>query len=144
MKHDRILAGKISADDKQLFRFGQKRRITPYEEIDCVINNEYKIKGRRDGNETYLPFSFLEQYFEVEGKFSRQENGRGERFDWSHSSARIYTQRPYKPDGTFMTFDHYHVEQRSSVKYISGVEGKSFAFVSSFFFIFFFFFNGNT
>lgn len=34
-------------------------------EIDCYINNEYPISCRKEGDEVYLPFSFLHRYFEV-------------------------------------------------------------------------------
>ncbi len=37
----------------------------PYSEIDCVINDEYKVACRREGTEVYLPFSFVSKYFEV-------------------------------------------------------------------------------
>ena len=36
-----------------------------YSEIDCVINDEYKVACRREGQEVYLPFSFVGKYFEV-------------------------------------------------------------------------------
>ena len=36
-----------------------------YAEIDCVINDEYKVACRREGQEVYLPFSFISKYFEV-------------------------------------------------------------------------------
>ena len=125
-----------------------------YEEINCTINGEYTIVGRREGNSTFIPFSFLAKHFEVEGKLvvvadqqegdnkrqrkhqekeqeeQQQQQQQGdqrpkERLEWHHSSARIYDQKPYKADGMFMTFEHYHVEQRATVKHISGVEGRS-------------------
>ena len=40
-----------------------------YSEIDCVINDEYKVTCRREGQEVYLPFSFVGKYFEVSGIF---------------------------------------------------------------------------
>ncbi len=95
-----------------------------YQEIECLINNEYSIQGRREEDEVYLPFSFIEKYFEVYGTIATH-NGR-ERFEWHHSNAKIYPlyeKEPYKSDGVFMTFDHYYVESRDRVKYISGVEG---------------------
>lgn len=35
------------------------------EEIDCIINDEYKIGCRREGDEVFVPFSFIKKYFEV-------------------------------------------------------------------------------
>lgn len=40
-----------------------------FEELDCNINGEYTIGCRREGEEVYLPFSFLHKYFEVESTF---------------------------------------------------------------------------
>ena len=35
-------------------------------DIDCVINGEYTVACRRDAaDEVFLPFSFIEKYFEV-------------------------------------------------------------------------------
>ena len=36
-----------------------------YKEIECVINGDYSVKGRREGKEVYMPFSFIQKYFEV-------------------------------------------------------------------------------
>lgn len=93
-----------------------------YEEIDCLINDENTIKGRREGNEVYLPFSWAEKYFEVYGKIAQYDGY--ERFEFSHSYSRVYAQRePYHRDGVFMSFEGYNVEVRDRVKCISGVEG---------------------
>ena len=40
------------------------------QEIECLVNKEYTIQCRRDGSEVYLPFSFIEKYFEVKLKHS--------------------------------------------------------------------------
>ncbi|XP_005997124.1 D-glucuronyl C5-epimerase B [Latimeria chalumnae] len=93
-----------------------------YEEIDCLINEENTIKGRREGNEVYLPFSWIERYFEVYGKIAQYDGY--DRFEFSHSYSKVYAQRgPYQPDGVFMSFEGYNVEVRDRVKCISGVEG---------------------
>lgn len=34
-------------------------------EIECYINSEYSINCRKEGDEVYLPFTFLHRYFEV-------------------------------------------------------------------------------
>lgn len=94
-----------------------------YEEIDCLINDEGTIKGRREGGEVYLPFSWLEKYFEVYGKVVQYDGY--DRFEFSHSYSKVYSQRePYNPSGVFMSFEGYNVEVRDRVKCISGVEGK--------------------
>ena len=36
-----------------------------YQEIDCVINGGSCIGCRREGDEVYIPFSFIHKYFEV-------------------------------------------------------------------------------
>ncbi|XP_028678324.1 D-glucuronyl C5-epimerase-like [Erpetoichthys calabaricus] len=93
-----------------------------YDELDCLINDDYTIKGRREGNEVYLPFSWVEKYFEVYGKVAQYDGY--DRFEFSHSYSRVYAQRsPYHPNGVFMSFEGYNVEVRDRVKCISGVEG---------------------
>ncbi|CAM4627479.1 unnamed protein product [Caretta caretta] len=93
-----------------------------YEEIDCLINDEHTVKGRREGNEVFLPFSWVEKYFEVYGKIAQYDGY--DRFEFSHSYSKVYAQRaPYHPDGVFMSFEGYNVEVRDRVKCISGVEG---------------------
>ncbi|XP_030631730.1 glucuronic acid epimerase a [Chanos chanos] len=94
----------------------------PYEQIDCLINDDVTIKGRREGSEVFLPFSWVERYFNVYGRLVQYEGV--ERFEFSHSYSRVYAQRePYHPNGVFMSFEAYNVEVRERVKCISGVEG---------------------
>lgn len=93
-----------------------------FEEIDCLINDEATVKGRREGAEVYFPFSWMEKYFEVYGKVVQYDGY--ERFEFQHSYSKVYAQRePYHPDGVFMSFEGYNVEVRDRVKCISGVEG---------------------
>ncbi|NWZ86627.1 GLCE epimerase, partial [Poecile atricapillus] len=93
-----------------------------YEEIDCVINEEQTVKGRREGSEVFLPFSWVEKYFQVYGRITGSDGN--ERFEFSHSYSKVYAQRaPYRPDGVFMSFEGYNVELRDRVKCISGAEG---------------------
>ncbi|XP_028814319.1 glucuronic acid epimerase a [Denticeps clupeoides] len=93
-----------------------------YEEIDCLINEDMTIKGRREGAEVFLPFSWVEKYFEVYGRLAQYEGL--ERFEFSHSYSKVYAQRePYHPSGVFMSFEGYNVEVRDRVKCISGMEG---------------------
>ncbi|KAM8974691.1 D-glucuronyl C5-epimerase isoform 2-T2 [Pelodytes ibericus] len=93
-----------------------------YEDIDCVINEDQAVRCRREGSEVYMPFSWVEKYFEVYGKITPYDGF--ERFEFSHSYSKVYAQRgPYHPDGVFMSFEGYNVEVRDRVKCISGVEG---------------------
>lgn len=93
-----------------------------YEEIDCIINEEQTVKGRREGSEVFLPFSWVEKYFQVYGRIGVADGK--ERFEFSHSYSKVYAQRaPYRPHGVFMSFEGYNVELRDRVKCISGVEG---------------------
>lgn len=38
---------------------------TAVKEIDCDINNEYTVSCRKEGDEVFIPFTFLHSYFEV-------------------------------------------------------------------------------
>lgn len=92
-------------------------------EIDCVINGEYSVACRREGDEIYLPFSFLHDYFEVFGSLSTSVKGQ-QQFDWSHSNAKVnYPKGTYDPKGIFMYFENYNVEMRDRVKCIGAADG---------------------
>lgn len=93
------------------------------EDIECNINQEYSVACRREGEEIYVPFSFLHDYFEVYGSLSTSVKGQ-QQFDWSHSNAKVnYPKGPYDPKGIFMYFENYNVETRDRVKCISATEG---------------------
>lgn len=92
------------------------------EEIDCVINGDYTVACRKEGDEVYLPFSFLHKYFEVYGKLASYDGS--QRFEWSHSYSKIYHPKgKYDPRGVFMHFENYNVEIRERVKCVSAIEG---------------------
>lgn len=92
------------------------------EEIDCDINGEYVIGCRKEGDEVYLPFTFLHKYFEVYGTLATYDGL--ERFEWSHSHSRVYHPKgKYDPRGVFMYFENYNVEVRDRVKCVSAIEG---------------------
>lgn len=83
---------------------------------------EYSISCRREGDEVFLPFTFLYKYFEVYGSLSTVDGVA--RFDWSHSYGKInYPKATYDPHGIFMYFENYNVEVRDRVKCISAAEG---------------------
>ncbi|KAG5896515.1 hypothetical protein JTB14_020488 [Gonioctena quinquepunctata] len=92
------------------------------EEIDCDINGEYIITCRKEGDEVYIPFSFLHKYFEVYGKLATYDGL--ERFEWSHSYSKVYHPKAkYDPRGVFMYFENYNVEVRDRVRCVSAIEG---------------------
>lgn len=79
------------------------------EEIDCDINGEYTITCHKQADEIYMPFSFLQKYFEVYGKLTIYDGL--ERFEWTHSYSRIFHPKGrYDPRGVFMYFENYNVE----------------------------------
>lgn len=93
-----------------------------YDEVECLINKEYTVKCRKEGKETFIPFSFIERYFEVYGSVTHSDGF--ERFEWRHSYSQVYPPKhKYSPKGVFMSFEHYNVEVRDRVKCISGMEG---------------------
>ncbi|CAG9830726.1 unnamed protein product [Diabrotica balteata] len=92
------------------------------EELDCEINGDYIIGCRKEGDDVYIPFSFLHKYFEVYGKLATYDGT--ERFEWSHSYSKVYRPKAkYDPRGVFMYFENYNVEVRDRVKCVSGIEG---------------------
>ena len=91
-------------------------------ELDCRINGDSKIGCLKEGDEVYLPFSFLREYFEIYGTFSRRDSKL--QFEWSHSYSKIYRPKgTYDPRGVFMHFENYNVENRDRVKCVSGIDG---------------------
>ena len=102
-----------------------------FQELDCSINGQYHISCRKEylthsggSGEVYVPFSFLEKYYEVYGKLVTVK-GR-EVFEWSHSYSKVYKPTSkYNSSGPFMHFTNYNVEIRDRVKCISASEGVS-------------------
>ncbi len=76
-----------------------------YEELDCSINGMYHISCRKEGKEVFVPFSFLEKYYEVYGKLAKSKGH--EQFEWSHSYSKVFkpTTR-YNSSGMFMYFSN--------------------------------------
>lgn len=93
-----------------------------YQEIDCYINGGYSIGCRKEGDEIYVPFSFIHKYFEIYGKLATYDGL--ERFEWLHSYSKIVNPKgKYDSRGVFMTFENYNVEVRERVKCVSGNNG---------------------
>lgn len=84
--------------------------------VDCVINQEYSVSCIQDGDEVYVPFTFLRDYFEVYGSLSTVGKG-PPKFEWNHSNAKInYPKGTYDPKGIFMYFENYNVEVRTNLQ----------------------------
>jgi len=108
--------GYVNREEKQ------NANLQSYEEIDCSINGLYKVHCRRENSDVFVPFSFLEKYFEVYGKLATWKGQ--PLFEWSHSYSKIYKPtKNYDSSGAFMYFSNYNVEVRDRVKCISAVEG---------------------
>ncbi|XP_035230885.1 D-glucuronyl C5-epimerase B-like [Stegodyphus dumicola] len=112
--------------DDNLLDVGQhvdlRNELRTLEEIECSINDEYTISCRQDNGEVFIPFSFIQKYFEVYGKIVKH-NGVN-RFDWQHSYSKVYfPKQKYDPSKVFLWFENYNVEVRDRVKCISGIEG---------------------
>lgn len=76
-----------------------------YEELDCSINGMYHISCRKEGREVFIPFSFLEKYYEVYGKLTKSKSH--EQFEWSHSYSKVFKPTtPYNASGMFMYFSN--------------------------------------
>ena len=103
-----------------------------YEEINCTINGQYRVSCRKELNEVFVPFSFLEKYYEVYGKLVTHKGQ--DQFVWSHSYSKVYKpSSKYNSSGIFMYFNNYNVEVRDRVKCVSATEGQSiFLFVHMF------------
>lgn len=95
-------------------------QITEAVEIDCVINSEYSIGCRKEGDEVYLPFTFIKKYFEVYG--SLNTNDGISHLDWAHSYGKVNLPRSvYDSKGIYLYFENYNVEVRDRVKCISAI-----------------------
>nr|XP_022341393.1 D-glucuronyl C5-epimerase-like [Crassostrea virginica]XP_022341394.1 D-glucuronyl C5-epimerase-like [Crassostrea virginica]XP_022341395.1 D-glucuronyl C5-epimerase-like [Crassostrea virginica]XP_022341396.1 D-glucuronyl C5-epimerase-like [Crassostrea virginica]XP_022341397.1 D-glucuronyl C5-epimerase-like [Crassostrea virginica]XP_022341399.1 D-glucuronyl C5-epimerase-like [Crassostrea virginica]XP_022341400.1 D-glucuronyl C5-epimerase-like [Crassostrea virginica]XP_022341401.1 D-glucuron len=108
----------------QSYNHVKENKPIKYAEIECVINGDYSVEGRREGKEVFLPFSFIQNYFEVYGSLETSDGY--ERFSFHHSYQDDFPTGPqpkYSPSGVFMSFDQYSVEDRNRVKCVSGIEG---------------------
>ena len=94
-----------------------------YKNIEVLVNGETKIEGRLENKEVYVPFSFVRDYFEIEGKIVRGDFGK--QFHVKHTSYEYFTPTTdkYDPQGSFLWFVNYNVEGRARVKCIAGVDG---------------------
>ena len=99
-------------------------RKLPFQTLDIVINDGRTVDGRLDSEneEAYVPFSFIKEYFEVYGDIQEDENGK-QILNWKHSYSEVKKlEMQYDHKGPYLWFQNYHVEGRSRVKCISGIE----------------------
>nr|CAB3249271.1 D-glucuronyl C5-epimerase [Phallusia mammillata] len=94
--------------------------------IECLINDNYTVQCLKSSNSdemVYMPFEFLEKYFEVYGKMKHYDGY--DRFEFLQSNVKVVykPEQPYTYHGAFMNFDSYNVEIRERVKCVSGVYG---------------------
>jgi len=100
--------------------------------LSCFLNREVsrnvglravkKIDCLRDGDEVYVPFTFVKNYFELIGSFVGDQNEK--EFEISYSSSRVVPpSEPYSSGGQFMHFSSMDVEGRSRVLCVSAAEG---------------------
>lgn len=106
---------------KSIFAASQYH-VTEAIEIDCNINQEYSIGCRREGDEVFIPFSFIQKYFDIYGSLSSAEGVT--HFEWNHSYGKVNLPRnQYDSKGIFMYFENYNVEVRDRVKCIDATFG---------------------
>lgn len=90
--------------------------------IECVVNGEKSYTCRREGNAVFMPFSFIQKYFEVYGSIESYDGY--ERFEFHHSYSNVHPKpAEYSPGGAFMSFELSNVEDRNRVKCLSGQYG---------------------
>uniref|UniRef100_H2XK55 heparosan-N-sulfate-glucuronate 5-epimerase n=1 Tax=Ciona intestinalis TaxID=7719 RepID=H2XK55_CIOIN len=94
--------------------------------IECLINDEETVqclKSSDSNAQIYMPFDFIQNYFDVYGKMKHYDGY--DRFEFQQSNAKVVydPKSPYTYTGVFMTFDSYNVEARERVKCISGITG---------------------
>ncbi|VDI69298.1 heparosan-N-sulfate-glucuronate 5-epimerase [Mytilus galloprovincialis] len=106
----------------QSFKENSNKNTLKYKEIECVINGEDSQKCRREAKEVYMPFSFIQKYFEVYGSIESYDGY--ERFEFQHSYSKVHPiPEEYSPGGIFMSFEFYNVEERNRVKCLTGQYG---------------------
>lgn len=72
---------------------GNRRSIASYGEyskIDCIINDEDIVRDclKSSSKDVYIPFRFIQKYFEIGGSLIRKSNGK-EAFNWQHSYSKV-------------------------------------------------------
>ncbi|GFO42313.1 D-glucuronyl c5-epimerase [Plakobranchus ocellatus] len=91
--------------------------------INCSVNGEYNISCRKDGEDVFMPVSFINKFFEVYGKIA-SEVGHGSVYNFrSFYGALNPIQKQYSPNGIFLNFEKYNVEARTSILCVTAAEG---------------------
>eukprot|EP00795_Rhopilema_esculentum_P007089 gene7089-12730_t len=97
----------------------QKEGIKSYSEVQIIVDNKRKVNGLRDSQEVYVPFSFIKEHFEIQGDYSREDNGV---FEWKHAVIKRWTiPNKYLATGEYVGLSQANVERRKRVKCIDGM-----------------------
>lgn len=102
-----------------------KRDLELYQKIYCLINEDHEIPCVKTSNDNsvYIPFNFIEKYFEISGKIVHRKGGK-EVFEWNHSYSKVYfPKQSYDSGLAFLWFDNYNVEVRDRVRCVSAKAG---------------------
>lgn len=120
------LISKVSKTSDTLQPRRECPRKIPFQKLDIIVNGgEKTVEGRLDteNDEAYVPFSFVKEYFEIYGDVHVDENDR-QFLEWKHSYSEVKKDDgKYDHTGPYLWFQGYHVEGRSRVKCVSGIEG---------------------
>lgn len=113
-----------------------KRKTCSYKKVKVNVNYKKKFDGLKINNELYVPFNFLESYYEVSGEYLNkktteddEEEGsdieENEEFLWSHTSKKHLDPTnlkfsSYSVFGMYLNFRDSDVANRARVKCICG------------------------
>lgn len=65
-------------------------KLQSYSNLECLINDDYSIQclqDNDDNNKIYMPFDFIEKYFEITGKLKYYDGYN--RFEFSQSYSKV-------------------------------------------------------
>ena len=97
----------------------QKEGIKSYSGVQIIVNNKRKVNGLSDSQDVYVPFSFIKQHFEIQGEYSREDNGV---FEWKHAVIKRWSiPNKYLTTGEYVGLSRANVEGRKRVKCIDGM-----------------------
>ena len=103
--------------------------------LSVSINEDSFIVGLMYEDEVYLPWSWIQPYFDVYGNLDRKNDIFHFKYSYRYafscflnkyknfSGVTYFGNETYTPKGGFMNFDTYTVESRRRVKLIDGVHG---------------------
>lgn len=93
------------------------------EVIEVSVNQRQTFNGLQIKGDLYVPFKFLESYYEIYGYMSQNENSK--KYIWQHSNAVLSTGyksgRKYSTTGVYLSMEESNVSNRARVKCIHGL-----------------------